>query len=262
MQIRRFAKGLLWLLSSDQYKRRRVRIEIAATVADALGGFVVLEGDLTWVEDRDFRRRFHELSPENRYSETRKWVIREFANAVRDLEGDVAECGSFRGASAWFIADALRDRCEVHIFDSFSGLSPPTKDDISSGKSRSFWSEGALKADLETVRRTLSDFDNIRYYPGWIPERFGEVAGRTFRLVHIDVDLYQPTLDSLEFFYQRLVDRGVVILDDYGSSLCPGAKKAVDLFVKKHSEHVIQLPTGQGVLIKSAFLRIEQHDTE
>ena len=33
-----------------------------------------------------------------------------------------------------------------------------------------------------------------------------------------NVALYQPTLDSIEFFYGRLSKGGVVVADDYGSS--------------------------------------------
>lgn len=35
-----------------------------------------------------------------------------------------------------------------------------------------------------------SVFNFIRLYHGWIPEKFDEVANRTFSYVHIDVDLY------------------------------------------------------------------------
>ena len=73
MNILRFAKGLTWLVSSDRHKRRRVRLEIAAIVAKMLGDFVVLEDTLVWVEDNAFRERFRALSPDNRFSKTRKW---------------------------------------------------------------------------------------------------------------------------------------------------------------------------------------------
>ena len=35
-----------------------------------------------------------------------------------------------------------------------------------------------------------------KLYRGWIPERFKEVADLRFSLVHIDVDLYRPTLEA------------------------------------------------------------------
>src|SRR5688572_31529904 len=46
-------------------------------------------------------------------------------------------------------------------------------------------------------------------------------------LFRSDVDVYQPTRDSLEYFYPRLVTGGILVCDDYG---WPGARKAVDDF--------------------------------
>jgi len=76
------------------------------------------------------------------------------------------------------------------------------------------------------------------------------VSNETFRLVHIDVDLYQPTMDSLAFFYPRLSNSGVIVLDDYGFTTCPGAYKAVKTFMSENrlSQHLIMLTTGQGLL--------------
>jgi O-methyltransferase len=57
-------------------------------------------------------------------------------------------------------------------------------------------------------------FPRAELHPGWIPSAFSAVAGRSFSFVHLDVDLYQPTLDSLDFF-PRLADGGAIITDNY-----------------------------------------------
>ena len=46
----------------------------------------------------------------------------------------------------------------------------------------------------------LKDFKFVKTYKGWIPEKFFLVENQKFSLIHIDVDLYEPTLKSLEFF--------------------------------------------------------------
>jgi hypothetical protein len=89
-----------------------------------------------------------------------------------------------------------------------------------------------------------------RFYPGWIPERFNEAAACRFCFVHIDVDLYQPTRDSLEFFYPRMSPGGMIVCDDYGYVNCPGAKQACDELAADWPERWLHLPTGQGLLIK------------
>ena len=47
------------------------------------------------------------------------------------------------------------------------------------------------------VFANLMDCRDFTLMKGWIPTRFQEVADRHFAFVHIDVDLYEPTRDSL-----------------------------------------------------------------
>jgi hypothetical protein len=79
----------------------------------------------------------------------------------------------------------------------------------------------------------LSEFPFVSVMPGWIPARFDEVGDRAFAFVHVDVDLYQPTRDSLEFFFPRLAAGGALVVDDYNWARFPGARTAVDEFVRK-----------------------------
>ena len=67
--------------------------------------------------------------------------------------------------------------------------------------------------------------------------------------VHVDVDLYEPTLASLAFFYPRMNPGGVMVCDDYGFTTCPGATKAVDEFLHDKPEKMIALPNGGGFFI-------------
>ena len=87
--------------------------------------------------------------------------------------------------------------------------------------------------------------DLVVFHEGWIPDRFGDVAETRFCFVHLDVDLFQPTRDSLGFFYPRMVDGGLIVCDDYGFETCPGARRAVDEFFADRPEPIgVHLPTG------------------
>ena len=82
-------------------------------------------------------------------------------------------------------------------------------------------------------------------------EKFNEVSDKAFSFVHIDVDLYQPTIDSLEFFWKKLVDGGFIVVDDYGSSQFPGAGIAVDEFLKEHkASFFYKVPMGACFIMK------------
>jgi hypothetical protein len=150
----------------------------------------------------------------------------------------------WEGASSALICAHLAGSGRLHhLFDSFAGLSPPGERD------GSFWRAGDLAGSLERVRRRLHH-DFVRFHPGWIPERFPDVADRRFCFVHVDVDLYEPTRAALEFFHPRLSPGGVVLFDDYGFSTCPGARRAVDEFAAGVPERIVEVPTGQAFLIK------------
>jgi hypothetical protein len=106
---------------------------------------------------------------------------------------------------------------------------------------------------LEEVQRNLRGFDFIAYHRGWIPAPFAALADCRFRLVHIDVDLYQPTRDSFEFFFPRLAPNGVMIFDDYGTLKFPGARRAIDECLERAgAPFFMATPAGQGVLVKRA----------
>jgi hypothetical protein len=65
------------------------------------------------------------------------------------------------------------------------------------------------------------------------------------------MDIYEPTLDALYYLGDvALVNRGYIMLDDYGNWTCPGIKAAVDRFMENHEQsfNFIYLPTGQGLL--------------
>jgi len=154
------------------------------------------------------------------------------------LVGQVAECGCFQGLSSFILCSRLKrrdpafDGTGYRIFDSFQGLSAPRPEDLPAPDSAEAARiqpsivAGKFAAALAQVKRSLAPFPGIEYFPGWIPEAFPADEAR-YRFVHVDVDLYQPTKDSLEYFWPRLVPGAVMLCDDYN---WPGAKQAVDEF--------------------------------
>lgn len=167
---------------------------------------------------------------------------------VSAVPGDTAECGVFKGAGSYLIC-AMNSRNTAQarshfVFDSFEGLSTP---DAVDGK---HWVAGDLVCSESSVAAVLAEFPGVTLLKGWIPDRFPEVQDRRFAFVHIDVDLYQPTRDSVEFFYPRLSPGGILLCDDYGFTSCPGATRALDEYLRDKPEKVIALSGGGGFLIK------------
>ena len=119
-----------------------------------------------------------------------------------------------------------------------------------------YWKQGDLSVFLDAVKTNLSQFSNVSFHKGWIPERFPHVADRRFAFVHIDVDLYEPTRDSIEFFYPLMNENGIILCDDYGFDTCPGAIKAIDEFLADKPEKMLRLPSGGGFFIKGRATKV------
>ena len=111
--------------------------------------------------------------------------------------------------------------------------------------------------DEGIVRKNLSEFRDVKYYKGWIPNRFDDVEGHTFSFVHVDVDLHEPTMESVKFFYDKLNVGGILICDDYGFLTCPGATSAIEEFLLYKNEKMISLPGGGGFFIKGCVTSSE-----
>jgi predicted O-methyltransferase YrrM len=182
-------------------------------------------------------------------------LLRRFETTL-ELDGLVVECGCFRGLSSYLMCSRLRrhdtafDGRGYQIFDSFQGLSEPQAEDAPDGVGRnapgaSKMQAGRFAVRLDEVKRALAPFPGIEYFPGWIPHAFPKEAAAPCRFVHVDVDLYQPTRDSLEHFWPRLVPGAVMICDDYN---WPGGRKAVDEFCRAHGIAAELTTTDQAVM--------------
>jgi hypothetical protein len=203
---------------------------------------------LAWWDDADFNAYLAHFGETGSLNIDRRWAIHQLLRLVSDVPGDTAECGVYLGATSYLIAKANQQTVgfprKHFLFDSFAGLSEPNASD---GR---YWRKGDLSAGEEIVRENLRDCENIVFMKGWIPERFDEVADRTFAFVHIDVDLYEPTRQAIEFFYPRLNDGGIMALDDLGFTTCPGVERAINEALGNIAGQLIALPDGGGFLIK------------
>lgn len=203
---------------------------------------------LDWLNNKKFSSFLHGYQEEYSLNTHRRWMLSQLQRLTSTVSGDTAECGVYMGCgSSIILLHNQHSALPRHhfIFDSFEGLSTPGQ------KDGTYWKRGDLSTrGEEAVRMKLSGFEEKTLLRGWIPEAFPAVADRAFSFVHIDVDLYQPTLESIRFFYPRLNNGGVLVCDDYGFTSCEGATKAIDEFLADKPEKMLSLPQGGGFFIK------------
>lgn len=205
------------------------------------------EFERIWLDDTDFLNYYKSImDPGNWHSYDRKYTLQNLVRSVVGLKGDIAEAGVYKGASAYLMCkeNLGQHESKIYLFDSFQGLPKPKSAD------GNYWKEGVFSTPVSELATTLKEFNNYVVCAGWIPSRYNEIEDKKFKFVHIDVDLFDPTFDSISFFYDRVVPGGMILLDDYGFYSCPGAKKAVDKFMVDKVEKLINLTTGQGLIIK------------
>jgi O-methyltransferase len=160
-----------------------------------------------------------------------------FVNIANQLsEGDFLELGVWHGVSAKQIWNLMDKKSDFYCFDTFEGF---VQEDVK--VENELFQTGMKKdfldySDPSKVRDFILDgakTDQVKVIKGWIPDSLTPYQNLKFRFAHIDLDLYSSTVAALEYVWPRLVEGGVLLLDDYGCSLFPGVKKAVDTFFEQ-----------------------------
>lgn len=160
------------------------------------------------------------------------------------IVGAVAEVGVWRGETSAFLHRLVPER-RLYMFDTFSGF--PTKDLPAGGVDDRF-----RDTSVEAVRDRVGRSPNVVLKPGYVPDTLIDVAGETFAFVLLDLDLFEPTRASLDFFYPRLSPGGYLIVHDYNNDESDWAcKRAFDAFLVDKPERLIEL----GDLWGSALIR-------
>lgn len=190
------------------------------------------------------------------YTMTSAERIFSLCDAVRyiqegKIEGNVVECGVWKGGSMMAVADTLlktggQER-DLYLFDTFEGMAPPTENDVDIGgvsaeqllemsdkaQEDSVW----CRAGLDTVKAAVSligyPTDKIHYVQGMVEQTIPQHAPEKIALLRLDTDWYESTKHEMEHLFPRLVKGGVIIIDDYGH--WQGARKAVDEYLAKHN---------------------------
>lgn len=163
------------------------------------------------------------------------------------IPGAIAEVGPYMGGSSKIICEA-KDGKNFYIFDTFEGLPPSTTGDDGGFSQGDFDAKGITSDLFSFVKNYLKGYSNVHIYKGIFPEKNSEaVVGERFSFIHLDVDIYVSTKQSLEFFYPRLNKGGILVSHDYENS--PGVRKAFNEFFVDKPEPVVQIFAGQQCLI-------------
>jgi hypothetical protein len=174
----------------------------------------------------------------------------ELYKSIIGLAGNVIECGVYKGSSFVRFAN-FRQILEGEYsrkligFDAF-GKFPYTTVAADQEFIKGFeevGGDGISESELEEVLK-YKKVENFELVKGdvckTIPEYLLKHPELKIALLHIDVDIYEPTKAILENLYDRIVPGGLLVLDDY--ALIEGETRAVDEFFKGKDILIEKLP--------------------
>lgn len=201
-----------------------------------------------WLGEGEFGRYYGLAAPRTLVSADRCHVLYQLLKQALHVDGDVWECGVYKGGTAAMMAAVMADAHSAKslvLFDTFSGM-PETDAD----KDRHLKGDFA-DTSVEAVTSYVGHAATCIVRKGFIPETFAGLESARIALAHIDVDIYRSIIDCLDFIWPRLSVGGLLVFDDYGFASCPGARAAVDEFFLAKACVPLCLPTGQAVVFKS-----------
>lgn len=155
-------------------------------------------------------------------------------SAINVTEGEFWECGVYQGGSASLMHSMIPTDRKIRLFDSFEGLPEACEHD-------NYHKRGDFNdVNLQTIMTYFSDKPNVEIRKGWIPDTFAGLEDCSITFCHLDLDLYEGYVATLNFVWPRLVKGGIIVFDDYQAPSCLGARLAVDQFIAANN---IQLQT-------------------
>ncbi|MDP8240461.1 MAG: TylF/MycF/NovP-related O-methyltransferase [Candidatus Hatepunaea meridiana] len=150
------------------------------------------------------------------------------------IDGSMAEAGVFQGETSKIIHHLAPDRA-YYLFDTFEGF---PEQDLEHNQSDTRFKN----TSVDLVTKNIGTSDNIFIGKGYVPDTFNGLENEKFAFVLLDLDLYEPTLASLEFFYPRMSSGGFIIVHDYNNSESNwGCKRSLDKFMEDKPENIIDV---------------------
>ncbi len=168
------------------------------------------------------------------------WGVR---NGLR-LEGDFVECACYKGTTVRMICDAVNfsEQADRHyyLYDLFEH-----------DPSMAHHAMPEHGAELyAAVKERFSDCPNVTVTQGRVPDVLADVAPNKIAFMHLDLNNAEAEIGALEVLFDRMVPGAVLVLDDYGWMAYRPQKLAEDPWFEKRGYRVLELPTGQGLVIK------------
>ena len=165
------------------------------------------------------------------------------AESVAKLPGDYVECGTYQGYSAEVLmhfTGGLSGR-RLWLYDLFD----PSGSAGEGHRLPAHAPELAAK-----VRAQFQRWHNVVVTQGKVPDVLATAAPDQIAFLHIDMNNAEAERGALEMLFDRVAAGGLIVFDDYGWTGYRAQKDSADDFMRLRGLSVLELPTGQGLVVK------------
>lgn len=175
--------------------------------------------------------------------------------AKSKINGDLVECGVWKGGSAMVMAHTLAKmndtQRKIYLYDTFAGASKPTEKDVrafDSAPMNKVWEKKQKQdhnelyfASLDEVKGNLWSTtypeQNLVFVKGKVEDTLESTKPKQIALLRLDTDWYESTYKELKELFPLVAKGGVIIIDDYGHFA--GAKEATDKYFSETKTKIL-----------------------
>ncbi len=180
----------------------------------------------------------------------RLYLAGQLASSAQAIAGDFVEFGTFRGATAYCMLRATDQRTDpkaIFLYDTFSGI---PNDGMTQHEQEVGLAGAHRDTSVSVVAENLAAFESrVRIRPGLIPATLDETGPQRIAMMHVDLNLAQPTIAALRWADPRWSPGGICLLDDFLWAGYEDQRRCVEGFFAERGLTIIALPTGQGIVL-------------
>jgi hypothetical protein len=177
-------------------------------------------------------------------------IVCWLAEYAKHFEGDFVECGVNTGSYARAIIEYINFNSTgktFYLMDTFQGIDPAY---VTNAEKEVGILNYKYRDTYNEVIETFKSFKTV-IIKGSIPATLNQCNVNKICYLSIDMNNLVPEIAALEYFWDKVVKGGVIILDDYGFPIHIEQKKAFDKFAAEKKHEILSLPTGQGLILKN-----------
>lgn len=214
------------------------------------GHFYCSDNMITWNKNFSFMtdKKFMEVMKKNATSDLeltiiwRTYVVCYFAKLARRLPGDFMEIGAYKGNTANVVIERIdfesTDK-RYWLYDAF--------EHVGTEINHSMPEHG--KDLYAKVKERFAAYPFVEVVKGYVPESFDQGFPEQIAFAHVDLNQAPAEVAALRRIIPRMVSGSILILDDYGWFGYAAQKEAEDPLLAEYGLDVLELPTGQGIVI-------------